>query len=220
VKKGGKTMKRLLITTLALLLGAGAVQFAWADADPSNDSAALTITVTPNIDIGVTLDTSAVSGGFLSLGSVDLYASTQTVRPATMTIVGNLATQEVNLSATLTGGWKFDVSPSTWATSGETDALAAYAQFTSTTVATAPSGPAFNGAPNDALDVDATSFPSTRCGGGPSATGTRFEDGTTDMDNLAVGAQRHLWFYFRLPNQTSVQTQQSVKVTLTAQSNP
>ncbi len=208
--------KKMMVLAALLGLMFATTRNVWADAVPGNDSDALTITVTPNIDYGVDI---ATTPSVMNLGTVDLYASTFTVQPATVTFQGNMAGQELDLSASVGTAWKFDVSPSTWATSGEQDALAVYALFSATTLAAAPTGDDFANATAAAgFNVDAQTLGAVRVGGsgGP---GNKYEKqgaDAVDMDLKNPGNQARLWFLLRLPNQTTTGNAQDVKVTLTA----
>ncbi len=190
----------------------------WSTADSTNDSDSLTIRITPNVDKGVQIDTGTYdSGGYISLGTVDLYKSTFTVRPATVTILGNLGSsglnsgQELDVSGTITGGWTFDTTPDVAEdTGGELDALAVYLLFSDTTLGAAPSAVEFDSGSG------AFNGTSTRAGGS-SGNGAIFEHagtGSTDMDDLSAGDTMHLWLYFRLPSQTSTGSAQDVMITL------
>ncbi len=220
--KTSKLLTGLLAGLLVTVLFAGR---AWADSDPSNDADSITVRITPNVDFGVDIDSAALqSGGLIDLGIVNLFASTQTVTPATVTIRGNITSsgggtgQELDVSGTIAsqgGGasWTFDLSPSTHGTSGELDALATYILFSDTALSTAPNG--------DEFSVSAAEFTGTtlRAGGAGGVSGTKFEKtdaGVTDMDDMSPDEKRHLWLFFRLPDQTTSGDSQDVTITLTA----
>ena len=220
------TMKKVLTGLLAGLLmtvlGAGS---AWADSDPSNDADSITVRITPNVDFGVDIDSAALeSGGLIDLGIVNLFASTQTVTPATVTIRGNIASggagtgQELDVSGTISSqgsgaDWTFDLTPSTHGVSGELDALATYILFSDTGLSVAPNG--------DEFSVAAAEFTGTtlRAGGAGGVGGTKFEKtdaGSTEMDDMSPLESRHLWLFFRLPDSSSGGDAQEVTITLTA----
>ncbi len=204
---------------LGLLLSAfAAVSPLQADSNPSNDSASLEIFITPNFDRGVEIDTANVH---LNLGSLEMGVATQTVRPATVTIVGNVLNNELELSANIVGGWNFDDNVA----SQETDNLQAWAVFKSAADPVMPSKAASNFDDTDDAVTPATASPTfgpARVGMqyGNGGTDDRFEDGTTDMDSLAPQIKRHLWFYFRTPSVTSVTAQQEIHFTLTVTPGP
>ena len=189
---------------------------AWATADPANDASQITITITPNIDRGVEIDTSAVT---LDLGAVDLFTTAQTVSPATVTILGTLVGQELDLTGVIDGGaisWTFDTSPTTIAsTGGESDALAAYILFSDTSLSLAPSAADFADGTADASFLGT----GTQRAGSTSGDGTKHEiqgAGNVDMDAKAPTDTVHLWIFLRLPSVTTTANAQDVSFTLTA----
>lgn len=200
------------------------------EAGPAPNFDSLRITIHPAVDRGVDIDTAAVS---LDLGPVAMLQSTFTVTPATVTILGTDAVQELDISAVITSlgpPWNFDLTPSTDATNGEIDALAMYALFSETSVAAPPSGDEYMIAVASAGFADGTPgpvFSPTRVGGtavNPQraacgiANAECFEMQTspTEMDNLAPNASKHLWFLLRMPSQTTSTQDHNVTVTLTA----
>lgn len=212
-----RTYARAQVIFAAALLALSA-QPVFADSNPLDDSANIEILITPNFDRGVEIDTANVH---MNLGNVDLGIATQTVRPATVTIVGNVLNNELNLSAVLTGGWNFDDNVA----SQETDALQAWVVFKATTSATVPSKSASNfDDANDAITPASPSpaFGATRVGfqNGNGGTADRFEDGVADMDSLAPGTKRHMWMYFRTPPVTSTSNQQQINFTLSVTPGP
>ena len=228
MKTNKKAMTWALAALALLLTGVGA----WA-ADPNaeNTDAVLTVRITPNADYGVTIDTANVfdTGSVLDLGALNLYSSTYTLKPATVTITGTvskntgsgLGGQELDVAASIltANGWVFDQSPTTDQTSGEVDALAMFLLMSPTTLSEAPSGASFTDA-GAAAQVTAAAAGSqtslTYRGGGLGGAGTKFEFGGTDLDQMSVGDKRHLWMYFRLPSETSTGNAQDIAVTLTA----
>lgn len=182
-----------------------------ADHNPANDSAGIQITITPRYDRGIEIDTGTVN---LNLGLMEMGVATQTVSPATVTIVGNITNTELDMSAQITGGWIFDdnVTEST-----ETDKLAVWAVFKTTTSTAVPtkSGSNFDDA-QDSLNSGTASFGSVRVGTqeGDSGLNGRFEDGNVNMDSLMPETERHLWFYFKTPPITSTDNEQKIQFTL------
>ena len=231
-----KTTKRTMTwalaarLTLAGLLVAATGVGAWAaDPNAANDKAGLTVRITPNADYGVTIDTAnvGVAGGVIDLGSLNLYASTFTVKPATVTIVGTVSAragaggQELDVTARIltAGGWIFDPTPTTDATSGATDELAMFLLMSGATGAAGPTGTQFATAGADAQVTSGgagTQTSLTYRAGGLNGLGTKFKFGASSLDNLSVNDQRNLWMYFRLPDATSTGNAQDIAVTLTA----
>jgi archaellin len=161
-------------------------------------SDALTITITPNAGYAVDIDTTGV---VLDFPSANLNVPAFVVSPATVTIESTYATTELELDASLTGGW-------TLGSSTTTDVLQAWALFTSTTVSTIPSksGNNFDDT-NDRIASGAQQVGDT----------SAFEDGTFNTDDMAKNQKSHLWIRFHTPDATSVTAQQALKLTLTAQ---
>ena len=208
-----------LAALTALCLGTGS---AWAsDPDATNDTDQIRIRITPNADYGVEIDTGnlPMAGGFIDLGSLSLYQSTYTLKPGTVTILGTVSKsasnptttgQELDVTAAITGGWTFDATPTTDATSGSLDELAMFLLFSNTSLSAAPSSADF------AAGTAGVTVTSAVRAGASSGTGTKYAYGATAMDNLSTGNQRHMWTYFRLPDTTSSAGSQDVTVTLTA----
>ena len=224
------TNKRTMTWALAglLVLVTGATAWA-ADPNAANTEDGLTVRITPNADYGVTIDTANVGGaatGLIDLGAMDLYTSTYTLKPATVTITGTVSAragnggQELDVTARLltASGWIFDPTPTTDATSGSVDELAMFLLMSPTTLSAAPSAANFVGAGAAAEVTSGAVGTQTSLGyrgGGLSGAGTKFEFGT-DLDQMSVNDKKHLWMYFRLPSETSTGTAQDLAVTLTA----
>ena len=189
----------------------------YTDYLPGNNTAQITVTITPKIDRSVTITTSSPAG-MLDLGALDLgpSVSTQTVYPATVTVNGSIANTDLWLSANITSDgptpWQFDAD----ATAAETDYIAAWVNLTDTNVATPPSKDANHfkgnaaGAASDLVDGTIQ-----RVGHGAPFNG-RFEDNTTASNNFAAGTtKRHMWMYFRMPSGTSTPDAQRITFILT-----
>ena len=218
-----KTTKKLM--TLAgtaflalglLVLNANKAHAVYAgDSISSNNAAGMVVRITPNADRGVQISTGNVN---MNLGTVDLSASTQTVDPATVTIQGNMTGCELELSASITGGWVFGQQLTRISTG--TNQLGAWATFTSVSTTTAPgqddeyfrvgtssgaklyaAGPTFAAQPVGVISGSSLGF---------------FENNETagDMDDMVAGNVRHLWTYFTLPPTTSITGQQRINFVL------
>ncbi|MBI4395646.1 MAG: hypothetical protein HY548_01030 [Elusimicrobia bacterium] len=168
---------------------------------------ALTITVTPNFDYGVDIDTANVT---MNLGVVDLAASTWTVKPATMTIVGTWASQEVEVVGSIAGNpaWGFDTD-----TTNEVDKLITWIVAKPTSDSTIGGG---EFVANNFLTGNGTNTTVSTRMGGSGGTGTKFENGGIDLDNMAPGNKAHLWFKLQLPSTTSNGSAANVSYTFTA----
>jgi len=196
---------------------------AFADAVAGNDSDALTISITPNVDLGVDIDT-ATPAGFLDLGSLALGATAFTANPATVSVVGSFNFQELQVQGEVLDTWTLDGDQ----TANE-NALQLYALFTTVSRSSSPAQSAFDFT-GDATAADANLVTVTaRNGGVDSTTGEtgdgRFEKqtdasdispGAGSVDDLSVGDKRHLWFRADLPPTTTVSAAQKFEVTLTA----
>lgn len=180
----------------------------------SNNVTALTITIRPNADRGVDISSSAST---LDLGTMDMSLSTYTVLPATITIMGNMATTELTLGSTITAltvgepSWLFDDVP----TSTETDRLAVWALFSGVAIASAPTPAEF-----ELYNATVTqSMVATAVDVGDTAA--RFESAwpSSDMDDLTSATKRHLWIRMRTPLNTSEGTlgQQAVRFNMTVE---
>ena len=197
------------LTALFALLTLTGVQKAWAIAEPSNDQDSITITITPNVDRGVEIDSTTVS---VDLGAVALGGTAQTVRPATVTILGTLTNQELQVTGTIAPDWSFDTTPTVDTFSNELDALAFYLLFSDTSLSQAPTGADFS------ADNGEFTGASLRAGGdvGGGVTFEKQGNGAKDMDARSPGDTSHLWFFLRLPGTTTTGNAQSVQITLTA----
>lgn len=192
----------------ALLLAAGLALPAAADQNPANDSDAVTVRIRPAADLGVTIDTANVTLAF----TMEMGATQYTLSPATVTIVGNITPQELDVSAANNSGepvWALDVDET-----AELDQLQLYALF-SVGRSSRPAESDFAGAKN----LITGSVKRVGTAGGAAADGN-FENnsmaGGADMDAMALGSQRQLWLRLDAPPQTSVTSEQSITVTVTA----
>ncbi len=213
--------KALALFALTLNSQLSTLNWLYADSNPANDAAAITISITPNIDRGIMIDTGNVN---LDLGNLDMNASSQTVMPATVTILGNITNSELDLSAGITGGWVFDPNQ-TFASTG-TNQLNMWASFTTISSAAAPSQG------DEYFRVGTSSgakFTSNTENFGPQPVGVNngsgvgfFEpnDPASDMDGLNPGDRRHLWIYLHTPPTTSVTTQQKININLSVRPGP
>jgi hypothetical protein len=214
-----------LAALLVLVTGVSA----WAaDPNAANTEDGLTVRITPNADYGVTIDTAnlGLAGETIDFGSLDLYTSTYTLKPATVTITGTVSKngsqggQELDVTARIltANGWVFDPTPTTDATSGSVDELAMFLLMSPTTLSASPSAANYAAAASAAELTSGgagTQTSLTYRGGGNGGNGSKFEFGT-DLDQMSVNDKKHLWMYFRLPSQTSTSNAQDIAVTLTA----
>lgn len=179
--------------------------------NPANNSDSITITVVPTVDVGVSIDTGNVNLTFvLAMGATDF-----TVSPATVTILGNIQPQEIELEAVNVGAspvWTLDTDEI-----ADIDELQVYALF-SVDRTTRPHENDFAGAKN--LVTSSAKRAGKALGAGPNQN---FENqsmiGEADMDNLQVGTQRQLWLRIDTPPLTTTAATQEISITATATKN-
>ena len=187
------------------------------DSISSNNAAGMVIRITPNADRGVQISTGNVH---LNLGVVDLGASTQTVTPATVTIQGNMIGCELELSASITGGWVFQNFQTR--TSTGANQLNVWATFTSISTGLAPATQddeyfrvgTSSGAKLTALGPTFAASPIGVIGNNGIGGFENNEGGTGDMDDMVAGNVRHLFTYFTLPPTTSITGPQDINFVL------
>ena len=214
-------MNRMKAAFIALAAGLGLTAQAQGGVTDS-----LTVTITPNAFYSVTITTP--SAAQMDLGSVDLGASTWTVRPATVTINSSYAGTDLKLQGGVSGGWAFDGNTAT----SEADSLQAWAVFTDTSVGGVPSqsGGYFSGTTPGADDSDVVDSATNRDVGVNGASLRHFvalaaETGYKSMENIPNStidlnaSKAHLWLRFKLPNSTTTRTHKNIMITLTAVEN-
>ncbi len=209
-KAKGEGAKGLLAAFMRGLAALAAAAFlalpAAADSFPGNDSDSIVIHITPGVDLGVEIDTANVTLDF----TMAMGATSYTLTPATVTVLGNITPQELDVQ----GG----NGASSWSlAANETPAIDVVRLYTLFSVArdSHPAEGDFSGAKN--LVTTGVKRAGKASG---SAASQNFENnsmsGGADMDNLPLGAQRQMWLRVDAPPETSVTTQQQFTVTLTA----
>ena len=191
-------------------LGAGG---AWA-ADP--DSGNFTVRITPNVDFGLTVDTSGSRWNAgtnldvtLNLGTDELLAV-----PVKVTITGNFNNQEMTLSAAALDTWVLDTDEVDVA-----DQMRLYGMFGRDAYASSPAPSQFNGTTN--LIVAGAGQAGQAQADEAGDTLHKYELATAaaeyaDADTLAVASIRRLWLRSRTPSTTTSAGQQRFTVTVTA----
>lgn len=186
-------------------------------------TATLTVAITPNAYYAVDIDTDNV---VMDMGQVALGASTQTVRPSTVTVQSTFATTDLRIQGSISSlgaPWTFDDDTA----QSEPDALAAWATFTSVARSSAPTqtGDYFSGTVPGAAGSDVISAANPYVGSSISnGTTNLFENNSgfdsKEMDGMTpfptAAAKSHLWLYFRLPSATTGTDQQDISITITA----
>lgn len=203
--RASKLPRLLLAAALALCLFPRSAR---ADTDPSNDSDSLIIRITPRVDFGVAIDTADVNLNF----TLDMGATDFTVSPTTITILGNIQPQELDIQAANISAspvWTLDADET-----AELDQVQIYSLF-SVNRSSEPLQVEFDGAKN--LVTGAVKRAGVFAG---SAANGNFENnqmlGETDMDDLNVGDERQLWFRIDTPPYTSTTQDQDIQITITA----
>lgn len=213
------------LTALAVVLG-----MTWAQSARAGVADSLTVTITPNAGYSLTLSTANVG---LDMGTVPLGASTQTVRPSTVTITSSFATTGLRLQGSMSSAgtpWTFAQNT---AAQGA-DQLAAWAVFTDTSMS--------NYAVLGSTGGGSTYFVGTSSGvTGSNVIGTvnapvgTFTGSSSPLFIADVGAagrktmaslppssvdgpasRAHLWMYFVLPPSTTDGVAKLMTLTLTA----
>lgn len=209
--KGGRARGPLaaFMSGLAALAAAALLALpAAADPNPANDSDSVVIHITPQPDLGVTVDTANVTLDFTMV----MGATSYTLKPATVTVLGNITPQELDVQ-----GGNISASP-VWAlAANETpalDVLRLYALF-SVARDSQPAETDFSGAKN--LVTTGIKRAGMASGAAPNQN---FENnnmaGGADMDSMPVGAVRQMWLRIDAPPTTSTTSEQDFTVTLTA----
>ena len=211
MKTQGRTMKGWITGALLLLGLAGAAQAATTDS--------LTVTITPNAQYAVDVDT-AISPALLDLGTVNLGLSTFTVNVTTVQVDSTYATTDLAIRAeVISGGWNIDGDT----TAAETDGLQSWAVFTDTSVVSDTVAAAQTGAflADDLLQQTNRDVGSV--GAGPNMymnnAGTTGFKNMEDLPSSAVdpaASRSHLWLKFKLPPATTTLTAKQIYITLTA----
>lgn len=202
-------MNRLLPSAALLALSlVCAPAAAFADPNPANDSDSVVIRIRPAADLGVMVDTANVTLDF----TMDMGATAYTLLPATVTIVGNISPQELDIQGGNNSAdpqWSLDADEA-----AAIDELQLYALFASGRQSP-PSEAEFAGVKN--LITGAVKRAGQSGGAGADQN---FENnsmsGGADMDSLPLGAERQLWLRLDAPPYTSTTSEQSFTVTVTA----
>jgi hypothetical protein len=208
-----KTVKTILAAGLALIMTAAA---AHADTNPANDSGTFTVRITPNVDLGVTVDTT----GSAWVGSANLDVAQDLGTDKLMgtsigiAMAGNLNNQELTLQGVALNTWVLDTDEI-----DVQDQMRLYALFGKVAGAASPLVSDFTGTQNLITTI------ATRAGqiqaneGGD--TGHVYElpiahGQYADVDGMAATATRRLWLRSRTPATTSTDQQQAFTVIVTA----
>jgi len=212
-------LKTAMLTAALALLTAGTAR---ADANPANDSGEFTVRITPNVDLGVIVDTSGANWAGASTNldmTSDLATDTLLDDPIAVTMTGNFTNQELTLTGAALNTWQLDTDEV-----DAVDQVRLYAMFGSSAWSASPVEGDFAGAQNLIKTV------ATRAGqpeddeGGdtnhvyelPIAHGEYTAGSTGEVDALGPTNSLSLWLRARTPNTTTTDAQAAFTVTVTA----
>ena len=208
-----KTLKTALLTAALGLLAATAAR---ADSNPANDSGSFTIRITPNVDLGVTVDTTGAAWeGSSNLDMTQALGSDVRLQtPVNITMAGNLNNQELTLTGAALNTWTLDTDEA-----DAQDQLRLYAMFGKSNSPVKPAIADFAGAQNLITTV-ATRAGQTQANEGGD-TGHVYELSTghaeyADVDGMTATAARVLWLRSSAPSTSSTEGQAAFTVTVNA----
>ena len=208
-----KTKAWLGLAALALALGVTAAK---ADPNSSNNTGTFTVRITPNVDLGVTVDTT----GSAWVGSANLDVTTALNAESLLgtgvllTVAGDFNNQEFALNATALDTWTLDTDETP-----ELDKVRLYALIGANQSA-APASSLFNGTANllGATPVNAGQAQANE--GGDSTHIYEFLTAQSpeyaQIDGMAVTTARRMWLRANTPTTTSTDAQARFTVTVTA----
>ena len=207
-----KTLMTVLATAMALMTAT----FAKADSNPLNDSGSFTVRITPNVDLGVVVDTtgSAWAGSTNLDVTSNLGVDTLMTTPVGIAMQGNFAKQELTLTGVALNTWVLNTSEV-----DTVDQLRLYAMFGKFAFGASPIAANFAGAQN-LIKVAATRAgqPQADEAGDlnhvyelPIANGEY-----ADVDDMLPTATRKLWLRSTTPTTTTTGGQAAFTVTVTA----
>ena len=218
-KTKAKTVKAMMMTAaLALLTSA-----AYADTNPANDSASFTVRITPNVDLGVTVDTTGSK--WVGSSNLDVTQDLGTDKlladgfPIGVAMAGNFNNQELTLTGAALNTWALDTNDA-----DDVDKVRLFALFAKNASATSPIVSDFNGAANlitttptragqpqadeagDSNHVYELPIAHAEYAGAPNG----------DVDGMSATATRKLWLRSSTPSTSSTDAQAAFTVTVTA----
>ncbi len=208
-----KSVKWLGLAALALALGVSAAK---ADPNNANNTGTFTVRITPDVDLGVTVNTSGAAwAGSANLDvTVALSAESILGTGVLLTVAGDFNNQELLLSATNLDTWTLDADE----TPG-TDSMRLYAMV-GANQATAPGSALFNGVTNLLSGTPARAGQAQADEGADATHKYEFATGAgavyADVDGMAVATARRLWLRANTPSATSTDEQARFTVTVTA----
>ena len=205
----------LTAAVLAAVLGLGAAS-AWADTNPANDFGVFTVRIQPNVDLGVTVDTtgSAWEGSADLDITMDLGGQKRLDTGVKLTVAGNFSKQELQLTGAALNTWTLNAAETDVQDKIQLHALIGADQ------AAAPAYNLFDGVGNLVTTTPARAGQPQANEAGDTNHTYEFATGQapeySDVDDMAVGQMRRLWLRSIAPTTTTVDTQQAFTVTVTA----
>ena len=211
------TMKRT-VWMLAVLACAVCASQAWAtDPVPGNNSGTFIIKITPNVDLGVTVDTT----GAAWVGDTDLYvdmdlgATKLLGTGVKLTVAGNFQNQEFQLSGAANSTWALDTT-----VDDEQDKVRLYAMIGADQNAELAGGAQYAGVGNLITTGASRAGQAQSDESGDLLHTYEFATGAgaeyADVDGLTVSTARRLWLRADTPSQTTVANEQQFTITVTA----
>jgi len=180
------------------------------------DSGQFIIRILPQIDVGVTVNTTGaawVDGGDLDLNNAAMDTQYVMYTGVTITMAGDFNNQELTLEATTSDSWTLDTDETATANQLRLYAMAGEYQTT------APAQASFDGTQNlltgSAVRVGQTQ-PNESGDTGHVYELAYADTGYEDMDGMVVGTQRTLWLRAGTPASTVSDEAQAWTITVTA----
>ena len=208
-----KTLTTAMLTTALALMAATA---AYADSNPANDSGSFTVRITPNVDLGVTVDTTGAAwAGSANLDvSQDLGTDKLLDVPVSIAMAGNFNNQELQLTGAALNTWTLDTDEV-----DNVDQLRLYAMFGNNTTPTTPAVGEITGAGNLITTV------AKRAGQVQADEATdnnhvyelpQAHSEYQDVDGRSASDTFKLWLRSHTPSTSSTDEQAAFTVTVTA----
>jgi hypothetical protein len=212
------------VTAAVLALGLCAGQASAADPVASNNTGNFTVRITPNVDLGVTVDTTGAAWAGDTDLDVDMDLGTEKLlgTGVKLTVAGNFQNQEFALSGANAATWTLDADDAT----AEENKLRLAAMIGADQNTELPTSAQFNGDGNLVVVGGPVRAGQSNANEGSATPGTghvyEFADDAgaeyQQIDDMAVGQARRLWLRAKTPPTSTTDAQQAFVVTVTAMS--
>ena len=207
-----KTLMTVMVAAMALMTAT----VAKADTNPANDSASFTVRITPNVDLGVTVDTTGAAWvGSANLNvAQDLGTDKLMGTPVSIAMAGNFNNQELTLTGAALNTWVLDTDEV-----DVVDQMRLYAMFGNNTTPTTPLAAAFAGVGNLITTVATRAGQSQANEGGDTLHTYELSTGHSeyqDVDGRSATDTFKLWLRSTTPATSSTDLQAAFTVTVTA----